>query len=651
MRFARLPTTVRRRWPSLALGLAISASVLSGSVATAQEDDPSADTVSSDDRALELARRHAPVMMVKAQDGPCDASGEPYGPTSVEIVLDNPGVVLRQLGPGDPVLQRAPSAADLFGLGEGFHLDFPGSALDPGCLYETDFNALRRDQPPTVYAHVARQPDRPDRLALQYWFYWYYNDWNNKHESDWEGIQLLFEASTVEEALASEPISVGYAQHEGGERADWTDEKLERDGDRPVVYSSAGSHASYFGSAVYLGRGPDTGFGCDTTDGPSDRVDPEVVVLPDTVTDPDDPFAWLAFTGRWGERQSGPFNGPTGPATKDRWTAPIDWHDDLRDTSVVIPGGDGVGASVIESFCGVVEAGSGVLLRFTRSPLQTGLALVLLVLAVRALVRRTSWARVALSPIVFRRRAGEILRATAARYRSEPLRFVRFGVVFVPISIVAGLLGAAIGVLPVVGDMLTVAGDQSGVNVVLTLLAGGLPSVLTVVAVNAVVTASLATPGAGAATTTRDALARAWERRVPLAAGLLRAVAVVVACCITIVGIPWGIRQLVRYQFLAQVVMAEPVADGRAGLSRSTELVRGRWWHTLAMLTAVDGSVAVASTTVGLVLLLLLGGLPIWVFSAVVTAVAVLLVPAGAIARVYLYGDARAEKDVVGSAA
>lgn len=165
---------------------------------------------------------------------------------SVDVVLDNDDVLLRQAGTGDPVVRRAPIATDLHGRGDGFFLDFNGLSLDPGCVYEQDYDAYTDGANPVVYAHVVQQPDAPDQLAVQYWFYWYYNDWNNKHESDWEFIQVLFDASTVAEALDTDPVAVGYAQHEGGEKAGWDSAKLERDGSNPVVYPSAGSHASYF---------------------------------------------------------------------------------------------------------------------------------------------------------------------------------------------------------------------------------------------------------------------------------------------------------------------------------------------------------------------------------------------------------------------
>jgi hypothetical protein len=88
-----------------------------------------------------------------------------------------------------------------------------------------------------TYAHVSKEPGFPDKLALQYWFFYVFNDWNNLHEGDWEMIQLVFDASTAAHALQRAPVEVGYSQHEGAERADWEDGKLERLGaTHPVVH-------------------------------------------------------------------------------------------------------------------------------------------------------------------------------------------------------------------------------------------------------------------------------------------------------------------------------------------------------------------------------------------------------------------------------
>jgi hypothetical protein len=67
-------------------------------------------------------------------------------------------------------------------------------------------------------------------------------------------------------------------------------------------WPSQRSHASYVQAALYLGRGALEGFGCDNTQTPSTRVRPSAVLLPDAPSWPNDPFAWLAFDGRWGER-------------------------------------------------------------------------------------------------------------------------------------------------------------------------------------------------------------------------------------------------------------------------------------------------------------------------------------------------------------
>ena len=54
--------------------------------------------------------------------------------------------------------------------------------------------ASPRAREPTVYAHVATDPGHPGQLALQYWLFYVFNDWNNLHEGDWEMIQLVFDA-------------------------------------------------------------------------------------------------------------------------------------------------------------------------------------------------------------------------------------------------------------------------------------------------------------------------------------------------------------------------------------------------------------------------------------------------------------------------
>ena len=595
------------------------------------------------DGAQELAEKFAPVMVLKAQGATCDPDGEPYAPTSVEIVLDNPEILLRQVGTANPVVMRAPGASDLFGLGEGMFLDFPGSALEPGCIYQKDFDRFSADLPVTVYAHVVQQEDHPDLLAVQYWSYWYYNDWNNKHESDWEGISLLFEASSIEEALATEPISVGYAQHEGGERADWDSSKLEREGSHPVVYSSAGSHASYFGSALYMGRSGSEGFGCDNTDGPSNRFDSAVVVLPDSVDDPADDLAWLAYEGRWGERQGGPFNGPTGPVAKGRWLEPVDWHDELRSSSVVIPGGDSTGLEVISVFCGVVEWGSGTLIQATTSPLRLGVSFLLLLVLARWLVRRTDWSRVAGTPLRQRRRAGQIIRTAASAYRYAPVALATFGLVYIPTSIVAGLFAALFDLIPIIADVRDLAPDTQGLNLLVTLFSGSFATLVAYAAVNAMVSVYIDEIGSESARSPTEIAKLVWERKGDLLSGLVRASATVLVLLVSIVGIPWGIRQLVRYQLFPQTMMFEGL-DGKEGLARSSELVEGRWWHTGVMIALFSGLLLVSATVFGLILLVAIPGLPLWLFSGLMALIYVLLTPLTAVAQTLLYGDAFAEQ-------
>ena len=250
-------------------------------------------------RERALAERYAPVLRLVAGGEGC--GGLHYVPIDVDLLFDEPTVALR--GPwGNDLVAIAPKAKDLGRGLYGYHLDFPGNALQPGCDYLNWQEHLGAERSPTAYAHVATDPEHPGQLALQYWFFYVFNDWNNLHEGDWEMIQLVFDAPTAEAALRMSPAEVGYSQHEGAERAAWNDPKLERvDGTHPVVHPADGSHANFYGEALYLGSSAQEGVGCDDTRGPTVDVRPRVVAIPSGEAAARSPYPWIAFEGRWGE--------------------------------------------------------------------------------------------------------------------------------------------------------------------------------------------------------------------------------------------------------------------------------------------------------------------------------------------------------------
>ena len=280
----------------------------------------------------ELIHRYSPIVMLRTSDSlPCDDSAEQFEPTTVDVVLDNPRVDLIS-PPGDDTKPLAgPTAADLAGLGKGWYLDLPGDPLSAGCTYATDFAGLVADgdAPPITYAHIRRMPGE-QQLVVQYWFYYYFNQFNDVHESDWEGMQIVFDAASPRAALEAGPSEIGLFQHGGGERAGWTDSKVEKRDDHPIVYPAAGSHATFYASAIYIENGrKGSGVGCDNASEPVREVTPTPVAVP-THPAPGSRFDWLTYEGRWGQKESGFNNGPTGPNTKQQWLDPIKTQESLR---------------------------------------------------------------------------------------------------------------------------------------------------------------------------------------------------------------------------------------------------------------------------------------------------------------------------------
>lgn len=295
----------------------------------------------SDEQAL--AERFAPVVRLVDQDHEC-GPGEPYQPSDVDAFLDNDGVALRGPWTQDDLIKVAPSAADLGAGRAEYHLDVPGNPLQPGCDYERWARTVTTGTQPTTYAHVATEDGYDDRLALQFWFYYPFNDYDNKHESDWEMIQLVFAATDPAEALEQAPIAVGFSQHEGVETSEWDDPKLEIvDGTHPVVHVAAGSHANFYDSALYLGRSASQGFSCDDTREPDHDVPPAVQVIPHDPDAAGAAFPWIGYEGRWGQREQPPPDQTRcgcSTTTRHPCSSPSSWSCSSRSTSSVAPPGD-----------------------------------------------------------------------------------------------------------------------------------------------------------------------------------------------------------------------------------------------------------------------------------------------------------------------
>ena len=164
----------------------------------------------------DLAARYAPVVRLVDQPEEC-GPGEPYIPTDVDVLFDEPTVAFRGPWNRTDLVKIGPLASDLVNRYE-YHLDFPGDPLDAGCDYELWARRLTDGTKPTVYAHVATEPGYPGKLALQYWFFYPFNDFNNTHEGDWEMTQLVFDAADAARG-ADEGAGRGRLQLARGRRA------------------------------------------------------------------------------------------------------------------------------------------------------------------------------------------------------------------------------------------------------------------------------------------------------------------------------------------------------------------------------------------------------------------------------------------------
>jgi hypothetical protein len=588
-----------------------------------------------------LAERFSPVVRLVEQVEEC-GPGEPYEPMDVDLLFDEPTVALR--GPWRPtdLVEIGPTAEDLVDQFE-YHLDFPGDALDPGCEYERWARRLTEGESPAVYAHVATDRGRPGKLALQYWFFYAFNDFNNLHEGDWEMIQLVFDAGDEREALGEDPVEVGYSSHEGAERADWGDDKLELEGANPVVYPAAGSHANKFTQALYLGSSADAGVGCDDTTGPHVELRPTVKTIP---SDPDAAraaFPWIAYEGRWGELQEAFFNGPTGPSLKRQWTEPIAWSEGWRDRSYAVPTGGVLGTDATDFFCDAVETGSGVLVSLLRNPGPTLLVLAAILALALYLVARATWRPIAPLRVARRRAWGQILAAAGRMYVKRAPLCLGIGVLFIPLGLaISSLQALVIGGFGLFGVDTT--GEAAGSLALLVLILGTILTLLGLTLVQAATACALVRIDAGEDIGPIHAYRIALTRIRALLGGLLILAVAWVALTATAILFPVAIWLGVRWSLLAPVVELEdrPAVDA---LRRSTELVRRRWFR-VASLVGVSAALALLAGPLIGALLIFVTDASLPLLNVVAGVVYGLAMPFVALVTSYVYFDARTRDEL-----
>ncbi len=583
-----------------------------------------------DSSELQLAEMYVPVAFLRYHERQCGTppnEGEPYLPLPVEMVIGNDRVLVRDGANNDEVVATGPTAQELATFGPTTYLDFPGDPRRPGCTYETDEgNRIEAiGLVPSVYANIIFD-DENQRLALQYWFFWYFNDWNNTHESDWEGIQLEWDdVAGIDGALANPPDRIGYSQHGNGEMADWGDSKVQLENKtHPLVYPAAGSHATFFSNDTFLAWGErNSGFGCDISSPESVRTPLDVILVPRDI-DPEGEFAWLLYPGRWGERQPAAFNGPLGPMFNTRWSDPWVASETWRPFSIVVPGSQLLGPNMTEAFCGLTEAGSRLLVYTMVYPL---ISLPLLAAVVGALV-------------YFSRRSLPTFKRAVNLYRSHWQLFLGIGLVSIPIGIAFNAIQKfLIGKQPL-RFIVNWLDNTGGAELAAVMSVGGLQQLAMVLIISPAIVFAVLKVLRGEPVTIREAYEGASTQIVMIAVTLLIFVLGTSLLLLTAIGLPVAIWLIIRWHFFMQVLMVETSATSKEALQESARVVKGKWWHTFFALLVFDTLAVLPGILVGFGLLTI-GRTAVGFANGISSLLYALLIPLSVIAVTLLFLERR----------
>lgn len=215
----------------------------------------------------ELAEQYAPILYF--------VEGEKCFPVNITYALKNS--YLYQVGNPTPLLTTL--TADLISnyTSDDYYLDNQRGTVAVGDNgIENDYQNSIATLGYTIYAHID-----PSKNVIQYWFFYAFNDGDlNRHEGDWEMIQVVLSNG--------EPTEVMFSQHYGGQKATWS--QVEKEGDHVKVFVARGSHANYI--KPYSGK---VGLASDTVGDNGKILRPAEYKINILNEQP-----WLNFAGHWG---------------------------------------------------------------------------------------------------------------------------------------------------------------------------------------------------------------------------------------------------------------------------------------------------------------------------------------------------------------
>ncbi len=224
-----------------------------------------------------------------------------------------------------------------------------------------------------------------------------------------------------------------------------------------------------------------------------------------------------------------------------------------------------------------------------------------------------------------RRDLGQIVDSAATLYLQNGGPLLSIAAVVIPLGIAS----------PVLQDTM----EPSVAFYVILAALGILQAAVTLIASAALITA-LADIDAGRPAEFSRCYDVAFDRFWTLAGGILRAAFHIVLLAITIIGIPWAIQRMVRWQFIEQTVILDRTS-ARAALAYSADAVNGSWWRTLGVTLAIFIIVGVPSAVVTAIFLLA----PVVVSATAGAAVSAVLLPFQVTAMTLLYLDLKTRKE------